>query len=950
MTARVKDIAREPSLVLDSVDLRNAQELEPETDSTGVYSSVEVKFAHNYVDDVDLSVKNSTFAARVASRFRQSNPLDEPTLLVSQSDAAARALSYARELSEIPQVVPLEVFGHPELRIFDVVTVALQPDSLDPAGREFFGVRDCLILSVDPDPETGINKCSALVIEDPAEASSVESIGSTAFSTTTRAKTPSEVTIGTIHTQLGVDPADGPGPTTPPALSGRAHARTLTLSWTRPAGCSALALEYEYQISRDGAAWYERGAGAWNGDLDAATGVGQATGVTIADLPLGGTEDAPTDQAYQFRVRAFVGSARSPWSNIVELAVGPHSAGDLAAQGVTRAKVEAGFLDELESTISEIWPFGTEHPSKLAILEPNSYDAMAMVEELMHAVADSEEGINIAMRVVDGNVTRIASLQFDVDGLRSAVADFLETTGGQQVDLTLLSQTAEKVRTMALSGTYVDGSETLDTWEKAQIDVLADQIAQVVEARDGGGWQVASSIITTESIADRVAQVIINDAGVEAAISSIVQTASGITLAVEALKGEAIEMIDDALAEANAGIQVQANRISIGVQAIADNNDVLIGLITVQADRITSEVSRASSSESGIDTTLRGLIDIQADRITSEVSRSQGAETTLASQIIQTAEAINLAVWGQSSIPGGPSISSQLALQADEIALQVQAGAHDAFLALSLTLPPALTAAQYAALRDGCEASVDAVYQEQTGSGMFYIKTTATREQILAARNALISAGRVASQIALHADDILLDGSVNIRHLNTDSAFIEAIEGLHLQVDSADIAGKLTASQIDVDDLKAASGLFQNIEVTGKATLSECVLSNVTAGDNIARRSDSDSTKTAPNYLSKLKELQFGAGGAIRVYWEFFNNFVGCDSALFVNGSQVGASVSHSGSASAPQAVSRDISINAGDLVQVYATCPSGGYTTTVRNLRISIAERPGILALLGNP
>ncbi len=170
----------------------------------------------------------------------------------------------------------------------------------------------------------------------------------------------------------------------------------------------------------------------------------------------------------------------------------------------------------------------------------------------------------------------------------------------------------------------------------------------------------------------------------------------------------------------------------------------------------------------------------------------------------------------------------------------------------------------------------------------------------------------------------------------------------------------LAANSAFFTALKAVAAFFQDITVTGKALLSELVLANVTAGTNIVRSIDTETTISATSSYAKIVEKQFCASGVIRVSWQFKGTRALTSpltySQIWVNGvakaDTGGGSTEHTITTNDPYgtAVTEDIAVNAGDLVQIYMYIAGGGSSMFVQNFRLQINEQAGILKYLGTP
>ena len=152
--------------------------------------------------------------------------------------------------------------------------------------------------------------------------------------------------------------------------------------------------------------------------------------------------------------------------------------------------------------------------------------------------------------------------------------------------------------------------------------------------------------------------------------------------------------------------------------------------------------------------------------------------------------------------------------------------------------------------------------------------------------------------------------------------------------------------------LKGRSATFENGTFTGSfngaVATNQLVVSSVTAGENIVRSSNAEVSTTSITYV-KLKEMQIAASGTIRVAFDLRGYVALAYGRIYVNGTAIGTERSN---LATETTYNEDISVNAGDLVQIYAKRFNSGTGTTcyVNDFRIKIAQSPGILAFLGNP
>lgn len=114
--------------------------------------------------------------------------------------------------------------------------------------------------------------------------------------------------------------------------------------------------------------------------------------------------------------------------------------------------------------------------------------------------------------------------------------------------------------------------------------------------------------------------------------------------------------------------KVQSDKITAEVTRATTAEGTMSSRITQTADAITAEVTRATAAE----TEAYSRITQTADAITAEVARATNAETEAYSRITQTADAITAEVTRATTEEG--TLSSRITQTADQIALKVSKG------------------------------------------------------------------------------------------------------------------------------------------------------------------------------------------------------------------------------------------------------------------------------------
>ena len=187
ITARIKDFERTAlSEPIPSCEIVNSSSLPIKTDKTGIYSSVLCRYGKNYVDDVFLSVRDTSYEQDVKQKYKTNKEYECETFLVNSIDASARAFEDATRLADQPLVVEIVVFERQDLRIYDVATISIQPDNLDSRSRQYAGNNDCLVLSINPSLDGLSNNITVLIISGRVPAIQQSAVLSGSFDTIER--------------------------------------------------------------------------------------------------------------------------------------------------------------------------------------------------------------------------------------------------------------------------------------------------------------------------------------------------------------------------------------------------------------------------------------------------------------------------------------------------------------------------------------------------------------------------------------------------------------------------------------------------------------------------------------------------------------------------------------------------------------------------------------------
>ena len=164
-TIRIKDNSRGSSAFIPNGIITNLDELPITTDPTkAVFAQVKVKYSPSYVSGKSLNVTNDDYYDSVRYNYKSFRELTVDSFLTNSTDAESRAETDAIDYSEIRPDAEIVIYGDDQLnyKIYDVVTVELTSgfsnyDYSEIDGREYFGIRNALILGISPNGKTKTN-------------------------------------------------------------------------------------------------------------------------------------------------------------------------------------------------------------------------------------------------------------------------------------------------------------------------------------------------------------------------------------------------------------------------------------------------------------------------------------------------------------------------------------------------------------------------------------------------------------------------------------------------------------------------------------------------------------------------------------------------------------------------------------------------------------------------
>lgn len=171
-TIRVDDNNRDVGYVVDQTEILNINNLTVNGNSDLLAGIVEINYKKNNESGDYRIYRETSRQAEVAARYRQTPTLSIDTFLQTEALARERALHELDKFDTIPRILPVELLGERwfNLRIYDILTIPITTgfvnlDTGEITGREFYGVWNTKVLSVDPDYENISNNVNLFLIE-----------------------------------------------------------------------------------------------------------------------------------------------------------------------------------------------------------------------------------------------------------------------------------------------------------------------------------------------------------------------------------------------------------------------------------------------------------------------------------------------------------------------------------------------------------------------------------------------------------------------------------------------------------------------------------------------------------------------------------------------------------------------------------------------------------------
>lgn len=530
--------------------------------------------------------------------------------------------------------------------------------------------------------------------------------------------------------------------------------------------------------------------------------------------------------------------------------------GDLVDGAISRAKLAAGFLEEHDAAVNELYPFGINQIPKLNLIETGQYELSALVDWLNRDrieqdanIVLSEEKIKLAIQKITEAETNIAALEINFDSISTTVASYsdhgtrisqVEQTvseinsilselevGGEIINLSLITQNADRIASIVANGGYTDDNNVFHpTKAYTEVTQLKDRYQILISGQSSddvaalAGW-----VATKDELQSFVTHTELDTelGAIEADISLIQQTANQIQLLVAdaqyfANEGDRLTqekiltLLDQGVIENASSIVMTEQKIALVVQKQDEKNTYFESSLTIQANEIASQVARL---DNGIATNASQITQL-SNQITAEVSSRQSADSSIWAQVNIQAGQISSIVGDISTINGTlTNVNSQISQLSTQISYRVQAKSYNpstdtwsdtqAFMALRVALPETMSLdrknAIYSLLSPSEKTVFDRIYElyqvQWYGGSEYRYKITAnpTPDDLNSMTATFTAKGLLSSQFLVDAEELFLKGTIRAEYLDIDTISAFVINAVQANIDNL-AAKKLT---IDTD-------------------------------------------------------------------------------------------------------------------------------------------------------
>ena len=181
-TIRIDDETRTPVAYISNTIIANRDNINVKTDSRLLAAEIIVKYGLSYQSGRSLRYVDTTERQKVLDIYNQAPrreyPLQTNSAINTETDAIERAGYIKDRFSRIRGIVEIEVMCADldrrdllSLRVYDIVDIEITPsdfvdrDAGTIAGREFYGIKRCKVLSIDPDTSRSVNTITAVIID-----------------------------------------------------------------------------------------------------------------------------------------------------------------------------------------------------------------------------------------------------------------------------------------------------------------------------------------------------------------------------------------------------------------------------------------------------------------------------------------------------------------------------------------------------------------------------------------------------------------------------------------------------------------------------------------------------------------------------------------------------------------------------------------------------------------
>lgn len=179
-TIRADIETREVAYTIENIEILDRENLSVSTDSEILAADVRVNYDKSWVTDNSLTLLDTSHGDSVEKTYRQRPLFEADTYVTNLTDAQERRDYIIDRFTTIRGIFEGTLMGseYISMRIFDIIQIELTNAFIDRdnntiTGREYYGIKKCKVIGVDPDIDNNLMGVRAVIISDAADSAEV---------------------------------------------------------------------------------------------------------------------------------------------------------------------------------------------------------------------------------------------------------------------------------------------------------------------------------------------------------------------------------------------------------------------------------------------------------------------------------------------------------------------------------------------------------------------------------------------------------------------------------------------------------------------------------------------------------------------------------------------------------------------------------------------------------